>query len=462
MLRDRYNPMNLFDLVPALGMELDPVLTQLDRLLDDDVLFQAIKDDLVKRHPRSLIDGRPSTPVEVILRTLIVKHLYDWSYQHTEQFVGDSLVLRQFCRVYAERVPDDTTLIRWANCIQPETMHALLDHVVDLARQAKVTRGRKLRIDGTVVATNIHHPTDSSLLGDGVRVLSRTLKRARQVLQDVTTLSQEAFRDRRRSAKRYVKRIEDTLRQRGEQAATARQTAYRQLIRITTQSVQQAQQVAGALRDQASSTAQKLAAALSELLPRVRQVLDQTRRRVLQGEQVSATEKLVSLFEPHTAIICKDKRPGHTAFGRLIWLSEVDGGIISGYVVLDGNPKESGQVVPSVDHHLARFHKPPHLLAGDRGCHSARGERYAQEHGVRQVVLPKPGSLSPARLAHERQRWFRRGRNWRAGIEGRISGLKRGQGLDRCYYHGDDGMERWVGWGVIAHDLLKIAQATAA
>jgi len=443
-------------------MELDPVLTQLDRLLDDDVLFQTVKADLARRCPRTLIDGRPSTPVEVILRMLVVKHLYHWSYEHTEQWVADSLVLRQFCRVYTERVPDDTTLIRWANLIRPATLHRLLDHVVDLARQAKLTRGRKLRIDGTVVATNIHHPTDSTLLGDGVRVLFRIVGRAKLLLQEVTTLGRDAFRDRTRSAKHYIKCIEDAIRQRGEQAATTRQTAYRQLIRITTQIVQQAQQVAVALQDQTSSAAQHLAATLEQLLPRVTQVIDQTTRRVLHGEQVRAAEKIVSLFEPHTAIICKDKRPGHTVFGRMIWLDEVDGGVISRYAVLAGNPKETGQVVPSVDHHLARFQKPPQLVAGDRGTYSARGERYAQDKGVKQVVIPKPGTKSSARLAYERQRWFRRGRRWRAGIEGRISGLKRGHGLDRCRYHGEDGMERWVGWGLIAHNLRVIAQATAA
>src|SRR5256885_5679809 len=143
MLRDRYEPMHVLALVSAPGMELDAVLTELDQLLDDDTLFQAVKADLAKRHPRTLIDGRPATPVEVVLRMLVVKHLYGWSYEATEQFVSDSLVLRQFCRVYVERVPDDTTLIRWANCIQPATLHTLLDHVVDLARQLKVTRGRK-------------------------------------------------------------------------------------------------------------------------------------------------------------------------------------------------------------------------------------------------------------------------------------------------------------------------------
>jgi IS5 family transposase len=207
MLRDRYDPMNLFELVPALGMQLDPVLIQLSHLLDDDALFQAVKADLAKRHPRTLLDGRPSTPVEVILRMLVVKHLYTWSYAATEQFVGDSLVLRQFCRVYAQRVPDDTTLIRGANLIHPHTLHCLLDRVVEVARQLKVTRGRKLRIDGTVVETNIHHPTDSTLLYDGIRVLSRTLKRAAQLLQDTTRLARATFRTRTRSAKRIMKRI---------------------------------------------------------------------------------------------------------------------------------------------------------------------------------------------------------------------------------------------------------------
>src|SRR3954451_4042890 len=247
MLRDRYEPLDLFALVPALGMALEPVLARLDTLLDDDTLFQLVKADLAKRRPRTCNDGRPSTPVEVVLRMLVVKHLYGWSYEQTERWVADSLVLRQCCRVYAERVPDDTTLIRWANLIQPATLHALLDHIVGLARQLNVTRGRKLRIDGTVVETNIHHPTDSSLLNDGVRVLSRTVGRAKQLLGDATSLGRAAFRDRTRSAKRHAKRIEEAIRKRGEQADATRQRAYRHLIRITQAIVQQASQVRAAL-----------------------------------------------------------------------------------------------------------------------------------------------------------------------------------------------------------------------
>src|SRR3712207_384883 len=169
MIVDRYEPVNLFELVPKLLTDFEPELRELDHLLDDDGIFQCVKADLAQRYPHSLTRGRHSTPVEVVLRLLVVKRLYNWSYAETEHFVGDSLVLRQFCRLSLEPVPDDTTMSRWANLIGPDTVAALNDRVVELARSLKVTRGRKLRIDATVVGTTIHHPTDSRLLGDGVR-----------------------------------------------------------------------------------------------------------------------------------------------------------------------------------------------------------------------------------------------------------------------------------------------------
>jgi transposase, IS5 family len=462
MLRDRYTPMNLFDLVPVLSLALDPVLTQLDRLLDNDALFQAVKADLAHRFRRTLIDGRPSTPVEVILRMLVVKHLYGWSYAATERWVSDSLVLRQFCRVYAEPVPDDTTLLRWANLIQPATLHGVLDHVVELAQSLKVTHGRKLRIDGTVVETNIHHPTDSTLLYDSVRVLSRTLAKAKQVLQAARAMAPQIFRERTRSAKRQMKRIMEAAGQRGTETADRMHTAYQRLLDITRATVQQAQRVGDILQAQAIEGTQKLGSTLDHVVPLVQQVIAQTTRRVMQGEAVPAAEKLVSLFEPHTAIIRKGKPGKPTEFGRVIWLDEVEGGIISRYAVLEGNPAEDAQLPPSLDHHLRVFKRPPRLLAGDRGVHTTSNEQYATMHGVQEVVLPKPGAKSAKRIAHEQQRWFRRGHNWRSGIEGRISGLKRRHKLERCRYHSTAGMERWVGWGVIAHNLRVIAQATAA
>ena len=155
----------------------------LDRLLDDDEIFSRVKADLSRRHPNSETLGRRSTPVEVILRMLIVRRLYDWSFEATERNVSDSLVLRQFCRLYLEAAPDDTTLIRWAKLIGPETLECLNERAVALAFERKATRGRKLRTDATVVETNISHPTDSGLLSDGVRVLGRLMGRAKEILE---------------------------------------------------------------------------------------------------------------------------------------------------------------------------------------------------------------------------------------------------------------------------------------
>src|SRR5919202_1745848 len=141
MLRDRATPVDLFALVPALALRFEPELAELDRLLEDDQLFGQVKADLSRRRPHTLTTGRPSTPVEVILRLLIIQHLYVWSYEQTEHFVSDSLVLRQFCRLGLEPVPHATTLLRWANEIQSETLHAPLDWVTELAHHLKVTRG---------------------------------------------------------------------------------------------------------------------------------------------------------------------------------------------------------------------------------------------------------------------------------------------------------------------------------
>jgi IS5 family transposase len=219
MLRDRYEPVDLFALVPQLDLEFDPQLAQLDRLLDDDELFHAVRSDLARRHPLTPVHGRKSTPVEVILRMLVVMRLYNWSYDRTSYFVNDSLVLRQFCRAYLEPVPVDTTLIRWANTIGPETIQRINDRAVQLARSLKVTRGRKLRVDTTAVETDIHYPTDSGLLGDGVRALSRLFGRAKAALGEAASGLGGAFRSRARAVRKLSQRLHRIARRKGTRLA---------------------------------------------------------------------------------------------------------------------------------------------------------------------------------------------------------------------------------------------------
>ena len=403
MLRDRYEPMNLFTYIPTLSIRIDPVLTQIDTLLDDHVLFQAVKADLSKRCPHTASDGRPSMPVEVILCLLVVKPLYGWSFPQTTHFVSASLVLRQFYRVSVAPVPDQSTLHRWAKLIQPATLHRLLDHLVSLAYQLQVMQGRKLRLDGTVVETDIHHPTDRTLLNDGVRVLSRALCTAKHLLRDGAALPQDVLTDCTQQARQQMKRMMAVARQQGDEAAERLKATSRALVPLTTTVVTRAQQAQAALVAQATTPAQQVAARLAQYVPLVEQVIAQTTRRVLQGEQVPAHEKLVSLCEPHPAIMRQGKPGKPTECGRVLWLAEVDGGLISQYAVLEGNADEKVHLPPSVDHHRQQFGHPPAVLAGDRGLHAASNERYARGTGITEVVLPKPGRKSAKRIAYEQQ-----------------------------------------------------------
>ena len=461
MLIDRYAPEDVFARVPEVAAQTDPVLQQLDQLLDDDELYQGVRADLGKRYRFTLVHGRHSTPVEVILRMLICKHLYQWSYRETEARVKDSLVLRWFCRVYFERVPNETTLLRWLQTLRPETLHALNDRVVALARQAKVTKGRKLRLDATCVQTEIHHPTDSGLLVDSVRVLSRLVKGAKVLVQAQGKSTQQLCRSRLRTARRTAQTLHRQLRRKGEDKEAEQKKLYEKLVETTEQMVRQAKkvvQVLSVLSQETEKVAQRLVQQAEQVLPLVERVITQTRRRVLEKKKVATEEKVLSLFEPHTRAIPRHKGGALVEFGRHVMLDEIEGGMVTRYQILE-HPTEHGQAIDAVAHHQQVFARPPRLVVGDRGVHSAETEEKLKEAGVKRVAIPASGKLSEERKALERTRAFRRGYRWRAGIEGRIASLRRDYGWRKSRYHGMDGMERWLGLGVIASNLRHIAQA---
>jgi transposase, IS5 family len=462
MLRDKYESDPVFwAVIEQQAFKMEPELATIDRILEDEGLYQLIKTDLAQHRPKTLQTGRNSTPVEVILRMLAVKRLYRFSYAQTEQHVRDSLILRWFCRIYFNPVLDHTNLNKWALLIQPETLHAFNEQVTSIATRLKVTRGRKLRTDGTVVETPIHHPSDSSLLADGVRVLSRTLKRVKTLVTVTPDMATTLFRDRSRSARYQARRIADAARKRSEAARTNLKHQYQRLIKTSQASLTQARQVLKLLQAETFSRTERLVKTLETFIPRVEQVIQQTVQRVVQDQSVSAQDKIVSLFEPHTDIIRRQKLHKPTEFGHKIWLDEVEGGIVSDYRILHGNPPDHDQWRPSLDHHLKQFGKPPDQASGDRALYSPDNEAYATKLGVKRVILPKPGHKSAQRRGHEHQPWFKRGRRFHAGIEGRISVLIRKHRLGRCLDHGEEGFGRWVGWAVIAGNLSVIGSALA-
>jgi IS5 family transposase len=290
------------------------------------------------------------------------------------------------------------------------------------------------------------------------------LSRARNICRPRSQSAKQVFRNSSRSAKRLTYRISHRLRTRNGQKKpeTLAEPLYRQLVKLTRTTVEHAAPVAVQLRRVGTPSALALAESLHHYSELVMRVIDQTVRRVFNHESVPADEKIVSLFETHTAIIRRGKpAPHETEFGRKVWFSEVDGGIISEYRLLRGNPPDEQHFKSSLKFHLKLFGHPPDLATGDRGVSSPNNEQVARRVGVEKTALPKRGTPDAERQAYEAQPWFKAALRFRAGIEGRISGLKRARGLDRCRNKGEPGMERWLGWGVIANNLAVIAHKLA-
>lgn len=458
MVQRRQRERSLFEVLLPDGHKLWPDwLRRIDSLLEDEAVIETVAEGLEKRWPQSRRRGRPGTPAEVVLRMLILKHLFDWSYDDLEREVRANLVYRAFTRIDAGEVPDAKTILKIAQALGPAVIEQLHLRVVNIAKRAGVTHGRRFRIDTTVVETNVHYPTDSSLLQDGVRVLTRTMQRASAAMGD----ADGRVRNRRRSVGRRVLVIGRQARSPETRDALVR--SYRQLmattravVRDATTMVRRISQRLRAAPRAMVTTLMQTRTRLRQMAPLVTRVLAQTRARLLGGD-IHVPDKVLSVFEPHTEAIRKGKIAKPTEFGKLVTIQESEHQIITAYAVHDRRPPDIALWTPALDRHIAIFDRPPQIAAGDRGFASAANEEAAITRGVRRVILPRAGRKTPARRAYERQRWFRRGQRWRVGCEGRISVIKRRHGLHRCRYHGCDGTARWVGLGVIANNLVSTA-----
>lgn len=456
MVRRTYLQRTLVEvLLPDADKLWDPVLRQIDLVLEDEDLVDQVTAALTRRHPLSARRGRRGTPAAVALRMLVLKHLSDWSFDECEREVRGSLVYRAFCRIDGERVPDAKTLIRLAHVLDGPVLKQLLERLVAIARQRRVVHGRRLRVDTTVVETTIHYPTDSGLLADGVRVLTRTMKRLTARLSPGLRV-----RDRARSVARRVFAIAQQTRTatpRARHAVRERsqrrmRQLYQGLLRITKVVLRQAERTERVSRFQSTPAVQRLRTQLSAAVGLVRRVVAQTRARVLRGD-THYPDKVLSVFEPHTEAIRKGKVTKPTEFGKLVKIQEAEAQFITDYAVCVTRMPDQMLWAPSLVRHAQLFGRPPRLAVADGGFASRANEQTARDHGVRHVVLPR----------HRREGGSRRDRaalRWRTGSEGRISVLKRRHGLRRCRYRGLPGMERWVGLGILANNLVVLGRAS--
>ena len=334
--------------------------------------------------------------------------------------------------------------------------------MVRIARDKGVTAGRRMRVDTTVVETDIHHPTDSTLLGDGVRVLTRIMRKITTMAGTVGT----KLRDRTRSVKLRLLEIGRVARAKGPINQDKLEQRYRQLLDTTSRVVGQArrfsEEIAQGMKGSANALKQLvlegLRQELDEMTSRVRQVMKQTRARIFRGNTRSE-EKLLSLFEPSTEVIRKGKAGKPNEFGKMVKLQEAENQIITDYEVYARRPHDSDLLIAAIETHQALLGRTPRLVAADAAFYSAKNEAAARAKGVKRVCIPNRSTKSLERKREQRKRWFRNGQKWRTGSEGRISVVKRRHGLDRCRYRGYVGINRWVGLGVIADNVINIGRA---
>jgi transposase, IS5 family len=432
-----------------------------DQVLADEQIVAAVYEALARRHPKSRSRGRLGMPAEVVLRLLVLKHVRNLSYVALEREVRANLVYRDFSRVGGGKMPDAKTMGRWGLAIGPEVLKQIHDRLVTIAQENGVVAGRRMRVDTTVVETNIHYPTDSTLLGDGVRVLTRTMKKITDLVGAVGT----KLRDRSRSVKLRLFEIARIARAKGPLNRDRLQQRYRRLLSTTSRVVGQAKRFSKEISEGVKRSAdvlkqialEGLREELDRMVPLVRRVMHQARARIFRGD-THVEGKIVSVFEPSTEIIRKGKAGKPNEFGKMIKLQEAENQIIVDYEVYARRPNDSDLLIPAIVAHQVKLGRVPRLVATDAGFYSARNEAAAKAMGVRRVCIPNRSSKSPERKREQRKRWFRNGQKWRTGCEGRISVVKRRNGLGRCRYKGDDGMRRWVGLGVISDNLLNIGR----
>jgi transposase, IS5 family len=451
VLRETDPQTTIWDLLlPEAAKRLPTELQAVDRYLDDERFIAPWRALFSARL------GRPSVPIDTLLRLLYLKHRYQLGYESLCREVSDSIGWRRFCRIGLDRpVPHPTTLVKLVRRAGPEVIEELNAALLGKLREDKLLRARKLRVDTTVVEADIDYPTDADLLEHAVRKLGGLVRRVKAR----GAASRTRFRDRGRAAARRMKQLARTLRRRTGVAMAEVDRLTGEIAQIARRSLREVQAVARSVRRTLArrpgdGRLGRLVGELAETMAATERLLAQTDQR-LAGNRV-IPDRLVSLSDPDARPIRKGKPQHPTQFGYTLLVAEDERGFIADHRLQRGNPADAPQLVPAIQRVIAVTGRPPGTVVGDRGFGTAANDQALEALGVKRVGLQRNGTPGKTRRALERTRAFRRLRNWRVGIEARISHLKRGFGLRRARLRRLPGARIWVGLGIFAYNLQRM------
>jgi IS5 family transposase len=428
--------------------------------------------------------GRPSTPLETYLRMMFLKFRYRLGYESLCREVSDSIAWRRFCRIPLEgSVPNPTTLMKLTTRCGPTAVEGLNEALLAKAAAAKLLRTNRVRVDTTVVPSNVSYPTDSGLLAKAITRIAATQRR----IQAAGGATGTKVRDRSRAAGKRAHSIGARLRTRSAAGKDEAQAAVRRVTneladlaqavakdadRVLANAKQALRRARARAKDRPASGERDAAAGrrrgrlaravndLTELVEATRKIAAQTRQR-LAGTTPQGATRRVSLHDPDARPIAKGRLGKPVEFGHKAQVVDNDDGVVLDHDVQPGNPADAPRMEPAIKRVARRTGRQPRTVAADRGYGEAGVDHALHNLGVRNVVIPRKGRPTNARQAEEHRRAFRRHLKWRTGCEGRISSLKRGYGWDRSRIDTTEGARIWVGHGVLTHNLVKISALAA-
>jgi len=427
---------DLFDsFLPDELKKLPEELEQVNQLLT----VPEIMEPFVKRFSETM--GRPTIPIYTYLRLMYLKTRYKLGYETLVQEVSDSIAWRRFCGIpYNEKVPDDSTLIKLTHKYGEETLSELHRIIVTELVKRKVVRGRKIRVDTTVISSNIHYPTDTSLLGDGLKQIRSIVKKVQVTgLRIGRTLSK---------VKKFTFSASQLLRKADKKSREKVRKINRIIIDKVRKTINKVQAVVNKVHNI------RVKNKLEQVLHITKEVARQSEER-LNG--IKPTDRIVSITDPEARPIVKGKLDKPVEFGRIVQITQDESGIITQHEVFNGNPCETGLVPGILKTHRKQFPGKLKEIAADTGFASEQNSKLLKKAKVLHIGIPARGKPPPEIRRIQNTVWFHKLRRFRAGIEAIISFLNRKFGFKRSMYRGTTGAKNWVSWVIITANLYRLS-----